>query len=282
MCITEKDPIAKLQLGESPIKNAPLVPLSNGESCIPQHYLLYQHDRVSVEKVVLDIEYSDDYPIFVGEAKQGIYIQVGIISRDNYPAKQDQNPEDTHLVKAIKGKHSANKLVYGRKWRVEPSLPTSEIIQTVFLALKTAKEHEIRELFRLKSNQSVTTPFNNHHDLPVLARLKEVFKQEESDNCELNVEQVTQVLSCIDYDNASFNLLHIEQRFNKQWIVDVQINPTENTYLAELLSNEVVFTLILPKLTINLLYQYLMADIISLSNAHVEEYFKYKDFNLYA
>jgi hypothetical protein len=51
--------------------------------------------------------------------------------------------------------------MYGRKWRVDHKLPTSEIVQTVFLTLKTARKHEIRERFRLSAFNKITTPFNN-------------------------------------------------------------------------------------------------------------------------
>ena len=143
--------IALLQASEKPITNAPPVQLGNGEHCIPQHYLLFSHTRESVEQIVLNIEFHKNYLVFVCEDHTGIYIQIGIIGFDNF-APSDQRQQQ--------------KVVYGRKWRVEPQLPTSEIIQTVFLALKSAREHEVRELFKLTSECRITTPFSNHHDLP--------------------------------------------------------------------------------------------------------------------
>jgi hypothetical protein len=267
-CITEKEQIAQLQLGESPIKDAPLIALSNGESCIPQHYLRYQHDRTSVENIVLDIEYSADYPIFVGENQQGIYIQLGIIGRDNY---------------ALTTKAATKKLVYGRKWRVEPTLPTSEIIQTVFLAIKTAKEHEVRELFQLTYQGSLTTPFNNHHDLPVLARVKSVFACCPSEIANtLNQDELEQALKNIRYDNAVFELINFEKRQNQQWLLDIKIVPAVNTQLMELIDTQITITLLLTNLTKNMLYQQLMSQLITLANNHIEQNFCYKGFNRFS
>ena len=69
---------------------------------------------------------------------------MGVVGHDNY----QKQPATGGL-----------KLFFGRKWRVEPELPTSEVIQSVFLAIKKSREHEIRELFKLTLSGSITTPF---------------------------------------------------------------------------------------------------------------------------
>lgn len=141
--------------GETPISHAPILELDGGTRCIPQHYLHYAHTRDSVEALVARIDFDPHFPIFVSEDAGGLFVQIGIIGHDNYGAK----PEGARP-----------KIVFGRRWRVERNLPTSEIIQTCFLALKKAREHEIRELFTLRLHHAKTTPFNNHHDLPLIAR----------------------------------------------------------------------------------------------------------------
>lgn len=148
-------PAVSLLPGESAIDAAPYITLPSGGACIPQHYLRYAHTRASVEAVVADIAYDSHFPIFVSEDAGGLFIQIGIVGFDNY------GPQPVGL---------RPKIVFGRRWRVEPNLPTSEIIQTVFLALKKAREHEVRERFTLHIEGGKTTPFNNHHDLPVMAR----------------------------------------------------------------------------------------------------------------
>ncbi|MCJ8300562.1 MAG: hypothetical protein MJK13_16740 [Pseudomonadales bacterium] len=255
--------LGELQLGESAIKHAPQIKLSNGESCVPQHYLLYSHCRASVEKIVLDIEYSDNYPIFVAKDKGGVYLQIGIIGVDNYPGK------DSTL---------ANKLVYGRKWRVEPVLPTSEVIQTVFLALKTAREHEVRELFSFCRDDKTTTPFNNHHDLPVLARLAKLLKKMPVKNC--SQTELQDVLAQLRYDHAKLHLLELQQRSNGSWLIDISIVPTAATQLVELVhkSDPVIVSILLPTLSANQLYYQLMDSFIKLSEQHIENNFSYRGF----
>ncbi len=290
-----------LQLGESALEHAPIVPLANGEMCIAQQHLLYKHTRASVEKIVLDIEYHKNYPIFVGAVQNGeqqsIYIQIGIVGYDNYPKR-------TAVRKT--------KLVYGRKWRVEPSLPTSEIIQTVFLALKVAREHEVRELLTLKvmpaeispkhsPQQSsapadavickVSTPFNNHHDLPLLARLQKTFTERElsrsvSKSC--SVEQIKAALSKLRYDGASFTLENLERRFNSDWLLDIKITVAQDTRLEELRVHNIdghesvdksrSITLILASLSVNQLYFALMDALLLLSEQQVANNFSYRGF----
>jgi hypothetical protein len=140
--------------GETALPSAPKVLLDDGTNCIPQHYLSYHHTKESVENMVAEISYDPNYLIFVDEDKGGIFIQVGIIGIDNYMNAQSQDSQ---------------KIVYGRRWRVEPQLPSSEILQTAFLALMKAREHEVRELIKYNDKNKATTPFSCHHDLPLMA-----------------------------------------------------------------------------------------------------------------
>ncbi|MEO1029187.1 MAG: hypothetical protein AAFX02_09060 [Pseudomonadota bacterium] len=102
--------------GQTPIPGAPTVRLSNGVSCIPQHFTEFAHTRDSVEDILADIEFDKDFLAFVGEDAGGVFIQIGIVGYDNYRPM---------------GTQRGRKIVYGRRWRVEQNLPTSEIIQTV-------------------------------------------------------------------------------------------------------------------------------------------------------
>lgn len=261
--------IALLQAGEKPIKNAPPVLLGNGEQCIPQHYLLFSHTRESVEQIVLDIEYHENYLIFVCEDHSGIYIQIGIIGFDNYePFDQRQQ----------------QKVVYGRKWRVEPQLPTSEIIQTVFLALKSAREHEVRELFKLVSENRITTPFSNHHDLPLMAQNGELVMNDFEHVLDLTGLQ--HALSLISYDASKFILESLTPLNNKQYLLELKIESTNDSLLPEINGTDIRNTqikntnigLLLDSLTTNELYYQLMDTLLVVSNRHVEENFHYFGF----
>lgn len=257
--LSEYEKLISLQQGECAINNAPQVKLDNGLYCIPQHYLQYQHNRSSVEQLVLEIEYSSRYPIFVDEDAGGVYLQVGVIGYDNYPVAE---------------RYSRKKLIYGRKWRVEPQLPTSEVIQTVFLAIKKVREHEIRELFRFHHDNSVTTPFNNHHDLPLLAQhSSELFNAE---NSAAGIADIKEALARLRYDGAKLQLLSAEPRADSSWLLDVGMQPADSTELPELFQRTIL--LHLPELSVNTLYYQLMDAFINLSDRHVEEVFTYKGY----
>lgn len=244
--------------GESALDNAPHTTLQDGSLCIPQHYLSYQHSKASVEALVMKISYSDKYPIFVTEEDKHIVIQIGIIGYDNYQPLENQP-------------HA--KIVYGRKWRVEPNLPTSEIIQTVFLAIKKAREHEIRELMRLNINHVMTTPFNSHHDAPLIARsVKE--KHPVSEANELSKNALQQILNDIEYDGNKFELNHLERRDSGQWLVELQIQQQSSSQLNELKHRQVI-NYFIDRLTINHCLHGLMTALIQLSDRHVEEHFLY-------
>ena len=67
---------------------------------------------------------------------------------------------------------------------LEPTTPTSEVVQTVLLALKKAREHELREKLFVQINDGAhsATPFNNHQDLPLMAANAAYFTHR-SDSC---------------------------------------------------------------------------------------------------
>jgi len=248
----------KVQLlsGEIADKNAPQALLEDGRACIPQHYLKYQHTITSVEELILKLEYCDRYPIFVSQDALGVTIQIGIIGADNYSGNQQ---------------NEAFKIVYGRKWRIEPQLPSAEIVQTVFLAIKKAREHEVRELFRLTNMNKVTTPFNGHHDLIMLINSKEQLNRVDE---EKSWQQLQSELDNIRYDHASFHLLNIENRYEKYWLVEIEVLVEPLTALPELRQHQLL-VLVLDKLTLNVLCYQLMAELIRLSDRHVDEHFMY-------
>jgi hypothetical protein len=260
-----KDKIPLLP-GESPIPRAPLVKIKEDTHCIPQHYLKFDHSVESVEHLILDIEYSDQYPIFVSTDDDCPYIQVGIIGYDNYRAKSKQQ---------------GMKIVYGRKWRVEPQLPTSEIIQTAFLALVKAREHEVRELFRLENEASISSPFSNHQDLPLMAaESKLLAKQVQASNPRDISLWLQQQLDKVTYDLATFNVQQVIDHKQGRWIIDLAIEAHEGTLLPELQSTEI--TLILNHLSEHELYYTLMDTLLDMSRRHVEENFRYKGFNRFS
>lgn len=56
---------------------------------------------------------------------------------------------------------------FGRWWLITHSMTNSEIVQTAFLAIKTAEEHELREHFRFRGEPI----FGPHFSVDALAKL---------------------------------------------------------------------------------------------------------------
>ena len=254
-----------LRLGEKLMEKAPLVQLSTGQYCIPQHYLTYHHTLQSVEALICAIDYDERYAVFAAQESGGLYIQVGVVGHDNY--QKNNSYSESEL-----------KLLFGRKWRVEPELPTSEIIQSVFLAIKKSREHEVRELFKLSVNGSVTTPFNTHIDLPLMAD----FYHKQHHNKSLYLEncpkiQVASVLNCITYDHCQLSLKEVELRGNGLWLVDIDVQENVLSSLPEII--EQTLYLQIADLSLNTLSRALIQEFIRLSDLHVDQNFSYQGFH---
>lgn len=249
----DPEPVA-LHSGETPVDHAPKVRLKTGASCIPQHYLRYNHTRQSVESLVMEINYDPNYLVFVSENAGGVYIQIGVAGLDNYKS-EDKQP--------------GRKIVFGRLWRVEPALPTSEIIQTVFLAVKKAREHEIRELFTVNIDGVKTTPLSNHHDLPLMARRGEDLCPRA---CDMTLKQIT---DSVRFDGGRFKIADIMMRRGRQVILDLNFVPAPGRVRADMAEP---ITLVLPDEHPNTIYHALMKLCLDRSDAHVDENFTFKGF----
>lgn len=254
------------------MQNAPVVTLHQGEQCIPQHYLTYRHDLASVEQIVKEIRFDPHYPLFVCHREQQLYLQVGIVGDDNYPKP---------------GKVNHTKIVYGRKWRVEPQLPTSEIVQTAFLALVKAREHEVRERFRFSLNGRVTTPFNTHHDAPLMAQLSAdgVFSCQQKpvvrDGSSVSYkEEVQSWLDAVTYDHGSLQVEDVIPRPDGRFLVDLSLCAGSDTTLPEITGE--TFGLLLNMYCPNVLYYSLMDHFLLLSQRYIEEHFSYKGFKRFS
>ncbi|MEG3755902.1 hypothetical protein [Psychromonas arctica] len=254
-----------LRLGEKVMPKAPKVLLSNGNYCIPQHYLTYEHTLASVEALICDIEYDPRYVVFAAQEANGLYIQVGVIGHDNYHKKSSP-------------KKNEEKLLFGRKWRVEPELPTSEVIQSVFLAIKKSREHEVRELFKLTLNNSTTTPFNTHIDLPLMAEFYNKDELVGEQHLATNTEQeVNNTLTKINYDNSTLILSDVQQRPNGLWLVDIEVHQSERSTLPEM--TDATLYLMVEDLSLNTLTRALIQEFVRLSDLHVDKHFNYRGFH---
>lgn len=249
-----------LLAGETALPSAPNVLLDDGTNCIPQHYLSYHHTKESVEGIVAEISYDPSYLIFVDEDNGGIFIQVGIIGLDNYQHSTLQESQ---------------KIVYGRRWRVEPQLPSSEIIQTAFLALMKAREHEIRELIKYKQHDKVTTPFSCHHDLPLMAMSQKT--NADDDNVLIDQHAMMHVIAKLTYDAGHFELVDTMDIDEQQRLVSLRFHADKSTKLPELLQMQTL-RFIIEEASENAFLFGLMDALLLASNRHVEEHFTFKTF----
>ena len=266
---------------EIPISGAPSIPINPSQQCIPQHYLQYQHTHKSVSDIVNDIEFDIRYPIFVSIDESSLVLQVGILGRDNYKANDDANP--LHIV-------------YGRKWRVEKNLPSAEIIQTVYLALQKAKEHEIREVFTLLDtySQKHSTPFSGHHDTPLLASTiaaSTISPTEPSPSGKPWQPQVLQqALDAVKFDGQKLLLTQYIVLDTTRVVVDIELCQVDSNtdHYSAVVGNffpefaGAKISLILTDDNANTLYHQLMQQFISLSHEHVAEHFTYRGFKRFS
>lgn len=246
--------------GEKALPSAPNVLLDDGTNCIPQHYLSYHHTKDSVEDIVAEIAYDPSYLLFVDEDNGGIFIQVGIIGLDNYISKQAQDSQ---------------KIVYGRRWRVEPQLPSSEIIQTAFLAIMKAREHEVRELIKYNQQDKVTTPFSCHHDLPLMAMSRKTDADDKSRH--ISEFELNELTAKLEYDGGHFQLIDVLALNDQQQLVTLSFSPSKMTKLPELVSLTKL-NIIIEEATENAFLFSLVDALLHLSNRHVEENFTFKTF----
>lgn len=257
------------KIAEEPIKGAPYIELDDGHGCIPQHFLKYDHSYDSVTEIISDIDYADKYPIFVCDQGGGLTIQIGIIGFDNYKEKNSDNP-----------KH----IVYGRKWRVEKNLPSSEVIQTVFLALQKAREHEVRELLKLKSikTHKKSTPFSGHHDTPYLAECLNQVRKKETSKGLSKKQKIESCLERLEFDSQKLTLINFQECFSNITLLEIEIGDSNliESDMPELLGSHLTITL--EGFSEDTLFLSIIKALIQKSNEHVEENFTYREFKRFS
>jgi hypothetical protein len=259
--IEAKDYLFSLPAGETPMPGAPTV-VVDGTKVTPSQYKLYNQTVDAVQEVVSKITYKPNVKVFVssdgGKQDEGVYLQVGIVGIDNYP---------------YTGKDMPEKIVYGRKWRVEKLLPTSELIQTVMLAIKSAEEHEMRERVVINGY----TPLNNHLDLPLL---KDYLKANPPQP-ELPVKDIAaaqEVFDGVHVAGCKLEVMEYEKRRTGKTVVDIELKPdpkyehTEKEFVGK------QYTLVSDGDTSSQLLYALMDTVLHESNRNIEETFQYDGF----
>lgn len=258
-----------LAKGETAMPYAPNVTLPNGNTAVPQHYLHYQHTLESIQAIINDIGSLPLTPIFADKDERGCYLQVGIIGEENYDRSTKVLPK---------------KIVYGRKWRIEPSTPTSEIIQTAFLAVKKVWEHETREFLTVKDAASGKTSalFSSHHDLPLMASNADLIHSDT--HSQYSPEDIRQFLPHVLFKGCGFTIDGIIAR-DRNSIIDLHLHePTTPWEASDGASRFCGFeaTLVLDRLSPNALLHALIDALIAHSDHYIEELFTYRGFSRFS
>lgn len=247
--------------GETPMPLAPVVRLHDGTARVPSQYLLFNQTLEAVQAVLDRIRYRHDILLFASTEDANpdrVYIQVGIIGMENYPYNATEHPR---------------KLLYGRKWRVERDLPTSELIQAVFLAIKCVEEHEAREVFTYRGR----TVFNNHFDIPLMREWMagqpgEVESRHESP------EAVQALMDHARYHGCRVRVDDVAHRRNGRVVMDVVFERDEAMPYFNPHLQGVSLTVLCDDAKSSSLIYGLMDAILHYVTRHVEENFTLDDF----
>lgn len=249
--------------GETPLPFSPRIQLENGAQAIPQQFLQVRRSRESLEKIVSEISFSKDYPLFVGEESEVLYLQAGVIGKENYPSTQRH--KDTP------------KIVYGRKWLIEKNTPTSEVVQTALLALKKIREHEVREkLFLSVEASAKTTPFNTHMDLPLMAKHPRLFEAQS------RLESVGELLTRVKVSSLNLSLTKQQDLGGGRALLEIQLSESENTeqFFPELVDQTIC--LVLNSLSKGDVLHELNSELIKLSDRYIEENIAFNGFKRFS
>lgn len=254
--------LALLNTGETPMLLAPCIELMNGKYCIPQHYLKYEQTVESVAAILNDIEAVSDILLFCGQDDFGLYLQTGSVGPDNYKRKGCE-PGDRRIV-------------YGRRWRIDTYIPTSEVIQTAFLAIKKACEHEVRELLTIHDRDSgrTGTPFSTHMDLPLMAHFPELVMRETS-----SVKQPLPEtwLQGVRFDGRDVKVDDVAMRGNGNLIVDLVFAEASSPRVRSGFE-QLPMTIVLREFSEASLVHEIMNALIQRSDRLVDEQFRYRGF----
>jgi len=251
---------------ELALPGAPSVELANGKAVTPQHYLQFNQSLASLEALLLKIECEPNILLFAGELDSAFYLQVGIIGHENYRRSGQTVPP---------------KLVYGRKWLITPDAPTSEVIQTAFLAIKKVREHEIREFIKFKHDDNkLSRPFSTHQDLPLLADNRELVLgdvPQANDYQFSDLERMVQALSFCERPLVIQAHHHIGSRILLDIAIDKSgVNPDVSATLPEM--TNFCGTLILDDYNPSVFVYKLVDALIAESDKYVAERFTYEGY----
>lgn len=247
-------------LGGRLIRNAKPVTINAVGTHYPQHYYTYHQTAESLSNILSLIKAPAGFLLFSGHDHHGLYIQVGIIGQENYVRQ---------------GKPDIEKLVYGRKWRIDTDTPTTEIVQTTLLAVQKVREHEVRELLSWTDPQhgSKTTPFSCHQDINLLTLRFAHNEQTAAQHC--NEAELQQLISQLRLGSRSLQLLQVVPLGAGRLLVEVSVDAdaTARDGFADLAQAPI--SVVLPRCDAGYFLHGLMDSIIQLSHVYCQQHFTF-------
>jgi len=253
--------------GETPLPFSPQISLSGGPKVVPQQYLNVERNLSNIETILERIDFSDDYLLFAHQESGVLSIQVGILGCENYPFNQRQETE--------------TKIVYGRRWLIEPTTPTSEIVQTALLAIKKSREHELREnVLLLLNDQYKTTPFNSHMDLPLMKSNPDFFYR--GDRKGLGTEQelyarTRVILESVKLKSFEMQLDSVRLLNEEKALIELSVTALkQHVHFPELNDQRIAF--ICDDFNESVFLHELMNELIKRSDRYIEEHFTFDGF----
>jgi len=255
------------ELGGRLISQAKKVKIDTVGDVFPQHYYTYHQDVGSLSRILSLIKAPAGFILFSGQDHHGLYLQVGIIGRENY-------------VRA--GKPDISKLVYGRKWRIDADTPTTEIVQTTLLAVQKVREHEVRELLSWTdpANGIRATPFSCHQDIHLLT-LHFTHNKPQS-TAQNNEAELKQLISQLHLAGRELTLLQLVSLGAGRLLIELGLSAavTPNDSFADLGHSPI--SLVLQEANLSHFMHELMEQLILLSNRYCQEHFSFCGVNRFS
>lgn len=245
--------------------------MPNGQAMLPQQYTLYQQNLESVSALLSEIEFDAHTLLFCNQDQQGVYLQVGLIGRENY--------EHGNLLRP-------HKLVYGRRWRIDADTPDLEVVQTAFLAIKKAREHEVRELLTIKPSQHTrcSAALSSHQDLAILKSHANTLHSDKVDTASA-ADYIRSSLEHLRFAQRPVLLRYAELLSNGHYLLDLQIGQAP---LARQIEGDFAefadleFSLLIKQEQLHTLIFAINDALIQHSDRYVDETFSYAGFKRYS
>jgi len=251
------------EYGETPLAYAPHICLNDCGAVVPQQYLDVERTLTNLENILADVTVPKGFLLFAGQGDGGLFILVAVFGEENYRQASSLVSED--------------KIVYGRRWMIEPTTPTSEVVQTAMLAIKKAREHELREKFVVSINaKSVnTTPFNCHQDLPLMVANKQRMSRDIHD-APFGESAINALLRNVKIDGLTLQLNTI-LALGERSVVDISVQQCDESITFSELNGRSL-TVVCEEPSISHFMHQLFNACLSCSDRYVEENTFFKGF----